>query len=103
MRKLLIGLLLVFPLAGSAEIDILEEVDTKIICSKTDSIINELRKEYNESPLVFGEANDFAGSTMSLWVSKSGKTWTIIATKKDTSCVIGTGFNLQVVRKGKTI
>lgn len=74
-----------------------EIITTEIYCDKTSTIMNTLRKEYKELPFSFGKANDEAGSTMSLWINPTTKTWTILATKKEVTCVIGTGQDFKLV------
>ena len=103
MRKLLTGLLFVLPLYVLAEVKGVETVQIELACFDTTALFKELRKEYEEEPLVYGEADDVASSTMSLWTRKDGVSWTIIATKKDISCIVGVGRNLKIVRSGKTV
>jgi hypothetical protein len=56
-----------------------------------------LREDYKEYPIAMGITNDRANSTMSIWVSPRDKSWTIVATKKEISCVIGTGTDFDFV------
>lgn len=103
MRNLLTGLLLVLPLCVLAEVKGVDTVQIELSCFDTNTLFKELRKEYEESPLVYGEADDVANSTMSLWTKKNGESWTIVATKKDLSCIVGVGRNLKIVRSGKSV
>lgn len=52
-----------------------------------------------------GKADDDAGSTMSVWMNPIDNDWTIIATKDELSCVVGTGTDLKLIpyKKGTTI
>lgn len=103
MRKLLIGIALVLPLSSHASLELVENFSTTISCFNTDLLFNELRKEFNEVPFLYGETDDEAKSLMSVWMHKAGSSWTIVATKDDLSCVVGTGKNLKLVPKGKSI
>lgn len=80
-------------------------IKTDIPCYDTDTLFNTLKKEYKEIPIVYGTANDQAESIMSVWTSPSSKSWTIVATKDDTSCVIGAGnkFKFLPLKVGKPI
>ena len=49
-----------------------------------------------------GKANDVAKSTMTLWVNPIEDNWTIIATKGELSCVIGTGTQFKIMPKKNT-
>lgn len=72
-------------------------IQTTLPCHDTKEIINVLRKQYKEFPFSLGKANDDAESIMSLWVNPTSKSWTILATKNDITCVIGTGENFELV------
>lgn len=78
---------------------------TEIPCYNTDTLLNTLKKEYKEVPILYGIANDQAESTMSVWTSPSTKSWSIIATKGEISCIVGTGigFKFVPIKVGKTI
>ena len=72
-------------------------------CFDTNQLFTELKIKFKETPIIFGNVSDQASSTMSLWINPIEETWTIISTKKDTSCVIGTGINFKLVPIRKTI
>ena len=74
-----------------------EVVTTEITCYDTDELINILREQYKEYPIAMGITNDRANSTMSIWVNPREKSWTILATKQQISCVIGTGIEFDFV------
>lgn len=69
--------------------------DTKIIVGKLQSL--------NETPITTGQTNDQAGTTMVLWMNMSNKSWTITATKKEITCIIGTGENLKFTKSKPTV
>jgi hypothetical protein len=80
-------------------------IKTEIPCYNTDSLLNTLKKEYKEVPILYGISSDQAESTMSVWTSPSTKSWSIIATKGEISCIIGTGigFKFVPIKVGKSI
>jgi len=85
------------PLLGAAS----EVVTTQIICDDTTKIVNSLKEEYKEMPIVVGKAADEAASIMTLWVNHTTNSWTILSTKNDLSCVVGYGQNLKIVPYSK--
>lgn len=89
----------IVPLASNAE----ETITTQLYCDDTKKIVNTLKQTFKEMPFVFGKTNDAAKSVMSLWVNPTTKSWTIVATKKDTTCVIGVGDNFELVPYKDTI
>ena len=82
-----------------------ETVKTELPCYNTQELFKSLREKFKELPLLTGKTDDNANSTMSIWLNPVNNDWTIIATKKDLSCVVGTGtdMNLITVRKGTAI
>ena len=74
-------------------------------CFDTNELFAELKSKYKETPIILGNVSDLAKSTMTLWINPVEETWTIISTKKDTSCVIGTGINFKLApyKKGTDI
>ena len=68
-----------------------------LLCDDTEIIIKKLRETYQEYPLLVGKAGDQAGSVMSMWLNPQTKTWTIIASKDKTTCIIGVGENFELL------
>jgi len=93
LTTLLLSLTLLTAQAKSPE----EVVTTDISCYNTDELMKFLREDYKEYPIAMGITNDRANSTMSIWVSPRDKSWTILATKQQISCVIGTGIEFDFV------
>ena len=93
LTTLLLSLTLLTAQAKSPE----EVVTAEITCYTTDEIIKILRENYKEYPIAMGITNDRANSTMSIWVSPRDKSWNILATKQQISCVIGTGTDFDFV------
>jgi len=73
------------------------------VCDKTEKVLSVLTQEFRETPFLIGKADDDAGSVMTFWVNAKNRTWTITATKKDTTCVIGYGDSVELVRLKKDI
>jgi hypothetical protein len=66
-------------------------------CYNTKSLFESLKITHKETPIVVGKADDIAKSTMSLWIRPIENTWTIVATKGDLSCIIGSGTDFKLV------
>ena len=103
---LTVGIVLIGLLASNTYSQKLENtIKTELPCYNTQELFNSLREKYKELPLLTGKADDEANSTMSLWLNPFDNNWTIIATKKDLSCVVGTGTDMKIIptRKGTSI
>jgi hypothetical protein len=81
-----------------------ETVTYEAICDDTKKMVSVLTDKYKEKPIVIGDAVDRAASIMTLWTNKKTKTWSIIATKGEISCLIGAGGNLEYIpQKSETL
>ena len=82
-----------------------QTIKTELPCYNTTELFKTLRENYKELPLLTGKADDEANSTMSLWLNPIDNNWTIIATKKELSCVVGTGTDMKIIptRKGTAV
>ena len=99
--KLLPLLFLVVATLASAE-----TLTAEMYCDKTETILKSLRDEYKESPIITGKASDMAGSLMTFWINAETKSWSIVATKDNTSCIVGVGESVELIsydKKAKTI
>jgi hypothetical protein len=100
MRKLawLLGCL---SLASNAS----ETVQREMLCDNTTVIVKTLKETYHEIPVITGRVDDEVKSILTIWTNPSTDTWTIVATHKDYSCIIGTGEKLKVINytKGNNI
>jgi len=74
-----------------------EKIATEIYCDDTKTIVSSLKKDYDEMPIILGKAADVAKSTMSIWINPVEKTWTILATKGDRSCIVGVGEDFKIL------
>lgn len=83
-----------------------ERLPTDMYCDDTKSIVKSLREDYKEAPFIIGKAGDIAGSVMTLWINPETKSWSIIATKDNTSCIVGVGESVELIsydKKARTI
>jgi hypothetical protein len=78
-----------------------EVVQRDMFCADTKLIVKDLREKYNEIPVVTGKVDDEAKSLMTIWMNPVEETWTIVATNKDYSCIIGVGQKLKVIDYAK--
>ena len=92
------------PLVHSEESLVTEEIaNIEIPCYNSKVLFDTLKKDYKESPILIGKADDVAKSTMTLWVNPVEDNWTIVATKGDLSCVIGTGTHFKIMPNKKSL
>ena len=68
-------------------------------CYDTKELFKSIRENYDEVPFIFGKSDDVAESTFSMWMSPVNKTFTLIATIEDYSCVVGSGHDFKIVPK----
>ena len=82
-----------------------ETVTTELPCYNTKELFKTLREKFKEMPLLTGSSSDEAKSTMSVWMNPSDNDWTIIATNKDISCVVGLGTDMKLInyKRGTSI
>lgn len=102
MKFLHAFILLVLSISVSAE-TITSTITSTMPCGDTKTVINELREDFKEIPIIIGIADDNANSLMSLWTNVNDGSWTLVATKDQISCIIGAGKSLRVVGTGKII
>jgi len=90
---LLIGMASIVPLQSNAG----EMITAELYCSDTKEIVGKLKEKYRESPLLIGKTADQASSIMSLWINPNTKSWSIITTKGDVTCLVGSGGDFNLV------
>jgi hypothetical protein len=98
MKILYASLLLSLTLVAQAE-----TITAELPCGDTKTVTQQLRERFKEIPIIVGIADDGAKSLMSLWTNLDNGSWTLVATKDQLSCIIGTGKSLKVVEQGKTV
>jgi hypothetical protein len=106
MKQTIIILLMALasPLIHSKETVVSEEIVTfEAPCYTTTELFSSLKELYKESPIIIGKATDEAGSTMSFWINPIKLSWTIIATKGNLSCVIGSGTHFKIMPNKKSL
>lgn len=104
MKKFII-LLFLLPLPLFAEQDFFAAPENTITydadCFDNDTVVRTLKNVYNEIPIITGQAGDLTKSFVSIWINPLEKTWTIVATHNETSCIIGTGINFKILSYSK--
>lgn len=105
LHYLLIGIACLGLQASASEeaTKVQEGITFEAPCFDTNQLFAELKSKYKETPIMLGIVSDQASSTMSMWINAKEETWTIISTKNDTSCVIGSGVDFKLVPIRKTI
>ena len=101
MKKVIVSLAALMTLTATAgEVEIRD-----MYCDTTKQIFETLKSKYYEIPVITGKAEDAAGSIMTIWTNPANDSWTIVATKDDTSCIIGVGNSLKVIpyKKHKSV
>jgi hypothetical protein len=96
---LMIGLVSILPIQSNAG----EMVPTEMYCTTTKELAKDLKEKYKEIPLLVGKTMDEAKTVMSFWVNQETKSWSIIATKGEYSCLVGAGENFSVLKRGTPI
>ena len=105
MKTIIILLMALSASLTCAEESVVSEeiVNIQLPCYNTKVLFDTLKKNYKESPILIGKADDVAKSTMTLWVNPIDDNWTIVATKGDLSCVVGTGTHFKVMPNKKSL
>jgi hypothetical protein len=82
-----------------------ESITADMPCYNTTEIFKSLKEKYKEIPLMTGKAEDEANSVVSIWMNPIDNNWTILATKKDLTCVVGMGTDMKIIpyKKGTSI
>jgi hypothetical protein len=85
--------------------EIVEAIKVDLPCYNTTELFKSLRENYKELPIVTGTASDVAESTVTIWMDPVEKSWTIVSTKNNLSCIVGLGTDIKLLsyRKGTTI
>jgi len=82
-----------------------ESITIDLPCYNTKEIFKSIREKYKELPFMTGQASDEASSIVSIWLNPVDNNWTILATKKDITCVVGVGTDMKIIsyKKGTDI
>jgi hypothetical protein len=73
-----------------------DSIEAELPCYNTTDLFKSLREKYKELPLLTGKATDIAKSTLSVWMNPTDKNWTIVATSKEISCIVGMGTDIKL-------
>ena len=73
-----------------------ETIEAELPCYNTTDLFKNLREKYKELPLLTGKVTDIAKSTLSVWMNPTDKNWTIVATSKEISCIVGMGTDIKL-------
>jgi hypothetical protein len=74
-----------------------ESISIDLPCYNTTEIFKSIREKYKELPFMIGQASDEANSLVSIWLNPVDNNWTILATKKDLTCVVGVGTDMKII------
>jgi hypothetical protein len=103
-QPIILLMALLAPLVYAEESVTPEEIVTvQIPCYNTKVLFDTLKKNYKEFPILMGKADDVAKSTMSLWINSLENSWSIVATKGDLSCVVGSGTHFKIMPNKKSL
>ena len=82
-----------------------ESITIDLPCYNTKEIFKSIREKYKELPVMTGQVADEASSIVSIWLNPVDNNWTILATKKDLTCVVGMGTDMKIIphKKGTAI
>jgi len=85
--------------------ELTESISVNLPCYNTTEIFKSIREKYKELPFMIGQASDEANSLVSIWLNPVDNNWTILATKKDLTCVVGVGTDMKIIpyKKGMDI
>lgn len=91
---ILIGLLLTNPIQSSA----VEQKSLPVVCDKTSVIIDSLSKRFKEITILAGTGLGVQENhVISVWGNPETKTFTILDTFGDTTCVLSVGNNVEIL------
>ena len=79
-----------------------EENIYKTYCDQSKIIFQSLEKEYGEQAIIAGQAPEDKIGIMTLWVNPITKTWTLLLTYPEKTCVIGGGKEFTILGKSKS-
>ena len=104
LTYLLIIILLGLPIKSYSQ-KVEESITADMPCYNTTEIFKSLREKYKELPFMTGQVADEASSIVSIWLNPVHNNWTILATKKDLTCVVGMGTDMKIIpyKKGTSI
>ena len=70
-------------------------VTNDIHCFKKDVMINQLRSQFDEEPIVIGKSGIEKGATLVIYVNQQTGTYTVLTTGSGVACVLDAGNNIR--------
>ena len=98
MKKLIALVLMASCIAFALAQSTAVEINKKVVCDDTKSLLDTLLNEYQESPVWAGTDEK---SKYSLLINQETGTWTIIQFDKNTTCILGVGENSRLIDVSK--
>ena len=98
MKKLIVFLLMASVIAVALAQSTAVEINKKVVCDDTKTLLDTLLNEYKESPVWAGTDDK---SRYSLLINQETGTWTMIQFDKNTTCILGVGEQSRAISFGK--
>ena len=98
MKKFIAFLLMVSVIAFALAQSTAVEINKKVVCDDTKTLLDTLLNEYKESPVWAGTDDK---SKYSLLINQETGTWTMIQFDKNTTCILGVGEHSRAISFGK--
>lgn len=96
MKKLLLIIFLLYASSSIAQEE-LQSINVEMNCFTTESVFKTLKSKYNETPITILQSVE-KDVIFSLWVNSSkDKTWTLIVSRKNITCLVGSGNDFTIV------
>lgn len=95
MNTPLVALLTSLTIVASGCAYAAQESSMKIVCDRTEAVVDFLKKRHGESLIAAGRMSDSKGVT-TLWVNSDTKSWTVVTTKNNQSCIVLDGDKFMV-------
>lgn len=99
MKKLIVFGLMACVIAVALAQSTAVEINKKIVCDNTKTLLDTLLNEYHESPVWGGDDDK---SKFGLLINQETGSWTIVQFDKDTTCILGVGENSRAISFGKS-
>jgi hypothetical protein len=91
--RYLVLLLTMFALSALAEDHVI--VTNDVHCFKKDVIIEQLRGQFDEEPIVIGKSTLEKGAVLMLYVNQQTGTYTVLTTGSGVACILDTGGSVR--------
>jgi hypothetical protein len=97
--KLILGIVVLVPsiaVPQNAPKNTQAERNMPVECDSTEKIMTALKDQFKETPLMVGKSTTKKSYT-SIWGNPETKTFTVLTTRGDVTCVLDVGTDLEVV------